>query len=84
MNERIKQLALQAGLAVDVSDYTKFGFGPGDAMMPYPIAPELDKFAKLIIQECVEVCKSRVSNSDYNTGRMHCASDLEEHFGVEE
>ena len=43
-----------------------------------------EKFAKLIVRECIEVCKSRVGNSDYNTGRMHCASDLKEHFGVEE
>ena len=44
----------------------------------------LEKFAELIVQECIEVCKSRVGNSDYNTGRMHCASDLKEQFGVEE
>ena len=42
------------------------------------------KFAELIVRECMEVCKSRVGNSDYNTGRMHCVSDLKEHFGVEE
>lgn len=41
------------------------------------------KFAELIVHECIQVCKSRVGNSDYNTGRMHCASDLKEHFGVE-
>ena len=43
----------------------------------------MDKFAELIVRECMEVCKSRVGNSDYNTGRMHCVSDLKEHFGVE-
>ena len=42
------------------------------------------KFAEMIIRECIEVCKSRVGNSDYNTGRMHCVSDLKEHFGLEE
>ena len=42
------------------------------------------KFAELIVRECIQVCKSRVGNSDYNTGRMHCVSDLKEHFGVEE
>lgn len=40
-------------------------------------------FAELIVRECIKVCKSRVGNSDYNTGRMHCASDLKEHFGIE-
>jgi len=43
-----------------------------------------EKFAELIVKECIQVCNSRVGNSDYNTGRMHCASDLKEHFGVEE
>ena len=42
------------------------------------------KFAELIVRECIEVCKSRVGNSDYTTGRMHCVSDIKEHFGVEE
>lgn len=41
---------------------------------------DLEKFAELIVQECMEVCKSRVGNSDYTTGRMHCASDIKEHF----
>lgn len=42
-----------------------------------------EKFAELIVNDCIQVCQSRVSNSDYNTGRMHCVSDLKEHFGVE-
>lgn len=51
-------------------------YGGGDMVWPM-------EFAELIIRECIEVCNSRVGNSDYNTGRMHCASDLKEHFGVE-
>ena len=72
MNERIKTLAKAAGYDTITESYMKaLGFNP-------------EKFAELIVRECVEVCKSRVGNSDYNTGRMHCASDLKEHFGVEE
>ena len=52
-------------------------YGGGDMVWPM-------EFAELIIRECIEVCNSRVGNSDYNTGRMHCASDLRAHFGVEE
>ena len=50
------------------------------------IIPESEHYdiAERVIEECVKVCKSRVGNSDYNTGRMHCVSDLKEHFGVEE
>ena len=73
MNEQIVKLFMQS---VD-SNY-----------IPLPIEDHIpswtEKFAKLIVRECIEVCKSRVGNSDYNTGRMHCVSDLKEHFGVEE
>ena len=69
MNERIRALAHEAGLPT---------------YNPDGIPTKLEKFAELIVRECVEVCNSRVGNSDYNTGRMHCASDLKEHFGVEE
>lgn len=40
-------------------------------------------FMANIVAECVKICSTRVGNSDYNTGRMHCASDIKEHFGVE-
>ena len=31
----------------------------------------LFEFAELIVEECINVCKSSVGNSDYNTGRLH-------------
>lgn len=34
------------------------------------------------INQCIELCQSRVGNSDYNTGRMHCVSDIKEHFSI--
>jgi len=69
MNERIKELAHEAGLPT---------------YNPEGMPTKLEKFAELIVRECIEVCKSRVGNSDYTTGRMHCVSDIKEHFGVEE
>ena len=42
-----------------------------------------EKFAELIVEECIEVCKSRVGNRDYNTGRLHCVSDIRERFGLD-
>jgi hypothetical protein len=42
-----------------------------------------EKFAELIVRECIEVCKSRVGNRDYNTGRLHCVSDIRERFGLD-
>jgi len=71
MNERVAQLAKEVGISYEYLNNTKqWGL--------------IEKFAELIVQECMEVCKSRVGNSDYNTGRIHCVSDLKEHFGVEE
>ena len=75
MNERIIELANEANKDIG---YT---FKMEEAKQLHEL---MEKFAELIIRECMEVCKSRVGNSDYNTGRMHCASDLKEHFGVEE
>ena len=71
MKTRIEELAKQCTTVYDSTSI------PVDKEFDY------EKFAELIVQECMEVCKSRVGNSDYNTGRMHCVSDLKEHFGVE-
>ena len=73
MNERIRLLAEQATKHYPATE-SSGEFSTFDK----------EKFAELIVRECIEVCKSRVGNSDYNTGRMHCMSDLKEHFGVEE
>ena len=87
MNERIKELRKQVSVDMhlhNLEDFRAmsgcFGFEGGNKI----VDDYLEKFAELIVRECVQVCKSRVGNSDYNTGRMHCASDLKEHFGVEE
>lgn len=74
MNERIKELSEQATETVDVSK--KLGMPGTDVVF------NKEKFAELIVKECIQVCKIRVGNSDYNTGRMHCASDIAEYFGM--
>lgn len=72
MNNRIKHIAEQAG-----SVYQK-------NLDVYLLRhDELEKFAELIALDCIEVCKSRVGNSDYNTGRLHCVSDIRERFGLD-
>jgi hypothetical protein len=43
----------------------------------------LQKFAELIIADCLKMCLTSVGNKDYNTGRMHCHDNIKEHFGVE-
>jgi hypothetical protein len=60
MNERIKQLAEQAGMVIvddEFSTYGKFA----------------EKFAELIVRECIDVAFDRGDNVDY----------FKDHFGVE-
>ena len=69
MNERIKQLAEQAG-------YTKDMFGIGHWDMP-----ECKKFAELIVRECEKV-SLKSSHRDDDMGAI-IARQIKEHFGVE-
>ena len=75
MNERIRLLALEAG-------YTKDMFGVGHWDMP-----ECKKFAELIVAECLDVVAMRIYLGPVEMCRQECkalASEIKEHFGVEE
>jgi hypothetical protein len=71
MNQRIKQLAEQAGLR-----FTQLMSNP---MVPVVDGKEtdLEKFAELIVRECAEVA------SDYD-GAHYVGREIKEHFGVKE
>jgi len=77
MNERIKQLAEQAGAGWD----HKYHWYVGSETM--------QKFAELIVRECVEVCnsvaKDRAGYHDREGGdtAYSCGDEIKEHFGVE-
>ena len=76
MNERIHELALQAGYLPD-------GFGVGHWDMP-----ECQKFAELIVQECM-ACSTWVGKMNTNSVEpIHTAHAINKrimkHFGVEE
>jgi hypothetical protein len=68
MNERIKELAEQAG-------YTKDMFGVGHWDMP-----ECKKFAELIVKECAEIANAGIDPAESHL----IGNDILEHFGVEE
>jgi hypothetical protein len=73
MNERIKQLAEQAG------------FFPTELTS---VGPSVEKFAQLIIRECAEVCydHSRAAggvDTDFGYGYKDCGDDIKRNFGVE-
>ena len=71
MNERIKELALDAGLLNYVDHETpKRYFVHGHADLE-----EVENFAELIIRECVNFLKDTLDDD-------FAADQLEEHFGV--
>ena len=69
MNERIKQLAEQAG-------YTKDMFGIGHWDMP-----ECKKFAELIVEKCAGIIESQDVDPSFKL-RMSWA--VKQYFGVEQ
>jgi hypothetical protein len=92
MNERIQQLAEQAGFEI-----TPWG----DELLPCvhqegPIYEELEKFAELIVRECVDIVEdyglSLVGGDENYLGEtlnlsirvQEAGNKIKEHFGVEE
>jgi hypothetical protein len=75
MNKRFEELARQSG-----------ALPTQDCGVPqwYIDEDDLEKFAELIVRECMVMCKTAVGNQDYNTGRLHCLQNIKEHFGVEQ
>jgi len=77
MNERIRQLAEQAGYEKDM-----FGIGHWDM-------PECKKFAELIVQECVNTVEGMSPGyQDYRNQiedafRRDCVAEIKHKFGVE-
>jgi hypothetical protein len=75
MNERIRELAEQAGVG--------FMFDP-DAVV---LAFKMEKFAELIVRECIKKCKDHPSiifknEWDADVVAPDIVSRLESHFGV--
>ena len=70
MNERIKQLADEAGLY----DFVIESMG---------INEEMEKFAELIVRECIGVCEEYHGTAGDQAAR-YIGQGINEHFGVEE
>ena len=67
MNERIRELAEQAGWD---NHHSKFD-------------TRIEKFAELIVRECLDQCYNRGMNDELYAGQLKAATYIEEHFGVE-
>lgn len=79
MNKRIRDLAEQAGFVFyDIQAIT--GEDDGEIVEAYKWQAA-EKFAQLIAQECIEVCKSGASGSDFELAD-HAADRIQRHFGV--
>ena len=82
MNERIQQLVKRASTTT-----TSYYDGRGNVTETYF---DKEKFAELIVRECVRVCNKQIPNwkGEYATafgdGVEFCISGIKEHFGVEE
>jgi hypothetical protein len=76
MNERIKELAEQCGMAE-----------AADVKAGYIYPPNMEKFAELIVRECIQSIKNTIQTvCDTDSEKMGCEfaiTDLIQHFGVE-
>ncbi len=84
MNERIKELALHSKLRPALLLHH---WGKIDALTDseQEELEQLEKFAELIVQECIDICMK-----EFDTGLLMApqapwiAKQIKEHFGVEE
>ena len=79
MNERIRKLAEQSGF-FPVPDDTETDWEYRAENARY------EKFAELIIKECVKICDKVYEQNDnvkIRVGATFCREDIKEHFGVD-
>ena len=78
MNERIKEVAKQAGLKIE-----SFMANPPKPFQILGSTEQFEKFAELIIEECIAQCWS-VSELEHNGYVVsECSKRVRKHFGVE-
>lgn len=76
MNERIKELAEQAGIV--------FWEMSGDVDWRQANKETLAKFAELIVKQCAGVAEVSMSISSHPDDRLTVKNSVLKHFGVEE
>ena len=82
MNEKIKELAKQAGGRI-----RNVCYGHGDYVDEFQLSKSknIEKFAELIIQECIEQCYAGYdSKEDWDKDvRWAVIDQIKKHFGIE-
>ena len=86
MNERIRELALQAGCKVMDDGEWYIPTAKGLEKVVYTSGIGLEKFAELIVWECIDTVNKRYmgDNNREDMEVRRCVEDLKQHFGVEE
>jgi hypothetical protein len=77
MNERIKELAKQAGFEEKDGHISIQGVYMFNTY-------RMEKFAELIVKECADIAKHHVMNISTYADAEFVEKQIEEHFGVEE
>ena len=73
-NQQIENLMYHAGLTAQ---------GCWDEMDDYA-KQAIERFAVLIVRECLDQCYNRGMNDELYAGQLKAAAYIEEHFGVKE
>ena len=82
MNEKIKELALDAGIG-----FTLWDDSGREMIDNYTPEEYLEKFAELIVRECANHCDLLLDHkisSEWSRGTHDCSRAIKKHFGVEE
>ncbi len=74
MNERIRELAEQAGIETEFDDY-------GEVRISMAFGSALEKFAELLIKDCANIVNSLEQHE--GEGDCYTVEYLKERFGVE-
>ena len=83
MNERIRELAIQAGFGEQW-----FEEHPTGCSLPKPLM--LKEYTELIVRECIGCCEQVISDpvpesvDTWLNGGEQCIQEIKKHFGVEE
>ena len=81
MNDRIRDLYQQAhSIRYHDGDPMRDGNPP---TVYWQGEKSAEKFAELIIKECLDQCYNRGMNDELYAGQLKAAAYIEEHFGVE-
>ena len=74
MNEKIKELAAQSNLLIKKNNGDQFRYGYFD--------PKLEKFAELIIKQCLGIYES-IDNGNHVMGTFDYPEAVVKYFGME-